>query len=83
MKDFWSAAARQVHLQRLHAELGVQAIGKLTAENIPGVQVHDRNQIQESFVHRDVGDLVEVHQTGKALRRAAWNGRPWFLVDRP
>ena len=94
MKDLWPAATRQGHLQRVHAELRVQAVGQLPAENIPGEQVHDRNQIQEAFAHRDVGDirrpnlingcdLVEVHQTGKALRRTAWNGRPWFLVDRP
>ena len=94
MKDLWPAATGQGHLQRLHAELRIQAVGKLPAENVSGEEVNDRHQIQEPFVQRDIGDirrpnlingcaLVEVHQTGKPLRRTTWNGHPWFLVDRP
>ena len=93
MKDLWPAATRQGHLQRIHAELRVQAVGQLPAENIPGEQVHDRNQIQEAFAQRDVGDirrpnlingcdLVEVHQTWRLFRGSSWDGRPLFLVVR-
>ena len=92
MKDLWPAATREGHLQRVYAELRVQAVGQLPAENVSGEEVNDRHQIQESFAQRDVGDvrrpnlingcdLVEVHQTGKPLRRTAWNGRPWPVIS--
>ena len=57
MKDPWSAATRQGHLQRLHAELRIQAVGKLPADDVPGEEVNNRHQIQGPFAHRDVGDI--------------------------
>ena len=94
MKDLWPAATGQGHLQRDHAELRDHAVGQLPVENISGEQVHDRNQLREAYAQRNVGDirlsnlingcdLVEVHQTGKVLRRPAWHCCPWFLVDLP
>ena len=94
MNDLWPIATRQGHLQRLHVELRIRAVGKLPAENVSGEEVNDRHQIQESFAQLDVGDLrrpnlingcdlIEFDQAGIPLRRTAWNGRPWFLLDRP
>ena len=52
---------------------------------MPGVEIHDRHQVEEAFLQGDVGDvgrpdlvhdrdLLEVHQTGKWFR--------WFAGDR-
>jgi len=49
LKDLGPAATRPGHFQRLHAELRIQAVGKLLAENVSGEEVNDRNQIQEAF----------------------------------
>lgn len=94
MKDLWSGATSQGHLQRVHAELRMQAVGKFPAEYISREEVKDRHQIQESFAQRDISDirrlnlingcdLVEVHQAWISLRSTTLDGRPSFLVDRP
>ena len=96
MNDLWPAATRQGHPQRLHAELRVQSVEKLPADDVSREEVNNRHQIQEVFLQRDVGDirrsnlingcdLFEAHQTGKALRRAAWNVvlRFWWIARKP
>ena len=56
--------------------------------------VHDRHQVEEPLLQRDVGDVrgpdlihtrdcVEIHQAGKALCWISWNGGARFAVDRP
>jgi len=49
MTDHWPATTGQSHLQRVHAELRISAVGKLTAENVLGEQVYDRHQIHKPF----------------------------------
>jgi len=94
VEDLWPAAASQRHLQSLETELRVEAVGELPAEDVSGEQIHDRHQVEESFLQRDVGDVggpdlihsrdqPEVHQAGKALRWISWNRRAWLLIDRP
>ena len=86
VKDLWFTASSLRHLQGIEAELRVKAAGKLSAvgaafsagEHGPGQQIHDRQQVEESFLQRDVGDisgpdlvhcrdLFEIHQAGVAL----------------
>ena len=70
-----------------------QGVRELPAEHVSGEQIHDRHQVEESFLQRDVGDicrpelvrctdLLEVHQTGKSLGWFAWHGGAGFLVNR-
>lgn len=49
MTDLWPATTGQSHLQRVHAELRIPAVGNLPAENVLGEHVHDRHQIQKPF----------------------------------
>jgi hypothetical protein len=42
----------------LKTELLVKAVGELPAEDIPGVEIHDRHQVEESLLQWDVGDVV-------------------------
>ena len=65
MEDLWLAAALQRHLQGIQTELRVKAVGELPAVaegfsegvDIPGVEIHDRHQVEESVLQRDVGDV--------------------------
>ena len=93
VEDLWIVTTCQRHLQGIEAELRVKAVGELPAEHVSGEQIHDRHQVEESFLQRDVGDigradlvrcpsLREVHQTGKSLGGLAWNGSAGFLVYR-
>ena len=90
----WSACASQCHLKSLQTELRVQAVRELPAEHIPGEEIHDRYQVEESFLEGDGGDiggphlihsrdLAGIRQAGKALRGCPWNCGAWFLESRP
>ena len=57
MEDLWPAATFQRNLQGIETELRVKAVGELLAEHIPGEQIHDRHQIEESLLQREVGDV--------------------------
>ena len=102
MEDLWLATTCQCKLQGIETELrvkavplrGSQGLRELPAEHVSGEQIHDRHQVEESFLQRDVGDigrpdlvrcpdLLEVHQTGESLGWLAWHGGAGFLVDRP
>ena len=71
-----------------------QPIGKLPGENFSGEEVHDRLQDHETYAHQGKSGirhqtlfngcyLDEDYQTGEQLRRTAWDGRSWFLLDHP
>ena len=94
VEDLWPAATFKCHLQGIETELRVKAVGELPAKDIPGVEIHDRHQVEESLLQWDVGDiggpglihrrdLAEIHQAGKAFGWIAWNRGAGFLVDRP
>ena len=94
MEDFWPTATSECHLKGIQTELRVKAVGELPAEHMPGMEIHDRHQVEEAFLQRDVGDigrpnlingfdLLDVHQAGKPLGRLARQRRAEFLVDRP
>ena len=57
MEDLWLAITCQRHLQGIDTELRVKAVGELPAEHVSGEQFHDRQQVQESLLQRDVGDI--------------------------
>ena len=93
MEDFGPGATFQCHFQGIKTELRVKAVRLLPAEDIPGVEIHDRHQVEESLLQRDVGDVcgpdlihrrdtAEIHQAGKAFGRIAWNRGAGFPVDR-
>ena len=44
-------------LQSLETELRVKAVGELPAEHVPGQQIHDHHQVEESLLQRVVGDV--------------------------
>ena len=82
------------HYQNLQAELRVKTVGQLLAENMPGVEIHNRHQVQESFLQWHVGDvsgphlinrrdIPEFHQAGITLGWIAWNRSAGFPIDRP
>ncbi len=94
MEDLWLTITFQRHLQGIQAELRVKAVRELPAEDVPGEQVDDRDQVEEAFLQRDVGDvggpdlihpddLLEIHQAGKPFRRLTGNRGAGLLVDRP
>ncbi len=94
VEDLRPAATAEGHLQSLQAKLCVKAVGELPPEHMPGVEIHDRHQIEEAFLQRDVGDVGGPHlihrrdlpvtlQAGKPLGWIAWKRGAWFLVDRP
>jgi hypothetical protein len=93
VEDSGPAATFQRHLQGIETELHVKAVGELPAEHMPGVEIHDRHQVQEFLLQWDVRDvdgpdldhrreLPEIHQEEKPLAWIAWNCGPGFLVDR-
>ena len=94
VEDLWFAIPCQRHLQGIETELRVKAARELPAEHVSGEQIHDRHQIEESLLQRDIGDigspdlihsrdLLEVHQTGKSLGWISWDCGSGLLVDRP
>ena len=44
-------------VQSLHAEVGFQRVGYPPGQHLPGIPVHDGDQIEEATAHRDVGDV--------------------------
>jgi len=61
---------------------------------MPGVEIHVRHQVQESFLQRDVGavggphlihrrDPPEIHKGGKLVGLITWERGAGLLVDRP
>ena len=98
MEDPWFAATAEGHLQSLQANLRVKAARQLPAEQMPGMEIHDRHQVQESFLQWDGGDvsgphvggphlinrrdLPGIHQAGIPLRWIAGNRGAGFLVNR-
>ena len=44
-------------VQSLHAEVGFQRVRYPPGQHLPGIQVHDGDQIEEAKAHRDVGDV--------------------------
>jgi hypothetical protein len=81
----FSGSPTEGHLQSLQAKLCVKAVGQLSAENMPGVEIHDRHQVQEAFLQWYVDDvspphvinrldITEIHQAGITLmdRREPW-----------
>ena len=78
VEDCWPTAISDCNLNGIQAERRVKADGELPAEHIPGMEIHDRHQVEEAFLQRDVGDagrpdlingyaLLDVHQAGKPL----------------
>ncbi len=78
VEDLRSPDTAEGHLQSLQAKLRVKAVGQLPAENMPGVEINDRHQVQEAFLQWDVGDvsgpylinrcdIPEIHQAGITL----------------
>jgi hypothetical protein len=87
-------ATLQRHLQSLETELRVKAVGELPAEHVPGQQIHDHHQVEESLLQRVVGDVsrpdlvhcrdrADIHKARKALGWIPLNRGAWLLVDRP
>lgn len=75
-------------------EVRFKAVRELPAETVPGEQIHDCHQGEESLLQRDVGDVggpnlmhssdcADIHQAGKALGRIPFNRGAGLLVDRP
>ena len=93
MEDLRSPATAEGYLQSLQAKLRVKTARQLPAENMPGMEIHDRHQIEEAFLQCDGGDvsgphlinrrdLPGIHQTGIPLGRIAGNRGAGFLVNR-
>jgi hypothetical protein len=65
VEDFGPAATFQCQFQGIKTELRVKAVEELPAVaegfsegvDIPGVEIHDRHQVEESVLQRDVGDV--------------------------
>ncbi len=94
MEDLWLTATSECHVQSLKTELRVKAVRELPAEDGPGEEMHDRHQVEKSFLQRDVGDVgspdlvdsrdcVEIDKAGKARCWIYWNGGARYPVDRP
>lgn len=100
MEDLWPAATFQRNLQGVQSELrvkavplrGSQGLRELPAEHVPGEEIHDRHQVEESLLQRDVGDVsrpdlvnrrdrADIHQARKALGWIPLNRGAWLLVD--
>ena len=88
VEDLWPAASSQ----RLQVELRVKAVGELPAEHVSLDQIHDRHQVEESLLLRDVGDVggtdlahsrdgVDIHQARKVRAGIPQHCRAGFLVD--
>lgn len=95
MEDLRSKAAAESDIQSHQAKLRVKAVEQLPAENMPGVEIHDRHQVLESFLQWDVGDvggphlsslpcdLPEFHQAGESQGWIACNLGSALLINRP
>jgi len=94
VEDFGLAITCQRHLQGIEAELRVNAVRKLPAEHVPGEQINDRYQVEESLLQRDVGDIggpdlihsrdrADLHEAGKPLGWISSDCGSGLLVDRP
>ncbi len=78
MEDLRLAATPEGDLQSLETEGRLKAVRELPTEHVPGEQIHNRHQVEKTFLQRDVGDvgrpelihpgdLFEAHQAGKPL----------------
>jgi hypothetical protein len=91
--DLRLTSTSERHFQSLKTELRVKALGELLAVaegfsegvHVPGEEIHDRHQVKDAFLQREVGDVggpdlihsldrVDIHQPGKALGWISWNG---------
>ena len=61
VEDLRNAVAFQRLRQRRQAELGVHRVGQPPRQHPPAGPVHDRHQVQEPALHRDVGDVRAPH----------------------
>ena len=57
MEDFRTADIFQGHLQGIETEIRVKAVGEIPADDIPEVVIHDRHQVEEYLLQRDVRDV--------------------------
>src|SRR5208337_4562834 len=57
VEDLRLAEASERLLQRLDAEAGVERVGQAPRQHPARVPVHDRHQVREARLHRDVGDV--------------------------
>jgi hypothetical protein len=56
VEDLRPSVSSQRFLQRLHAEGGIHGVRQSPRQDVARRPVHDRHQIQESALDRDVGD---------------------------
>jgi len=59
--------AFDTHVQRLPCDLGVQGLAYGSAEDVAGVHVQDRRQVQPAFAGRYVGEIGEPDLAGAAI----------------
>ncbi len=57
VEDLRRAVAIQGLLKRLDTEACVQRVRQPPGQDVPACPVHDRHQIQEAALHRDIGDV--------------------------
>jgi hypothetical protein len=50
VEDLGPAATFQRHLKGIQTELRVKTVGELPAEDGPGEEIHDRHQVEKSFL---------------------------------
>lgn len=55
--DLGRAELEDSLVQRFDAEVGFQRVGDPPGQHLPGLPVHDGNQIEEAAPHRPVGDV--------------------------
>ena len=84
VEDLWLIAASQSHLKGIQRELCVKAVRERPTEHVSVEEIHDRHQVEEALLERDVGDdggphlihsrvRVYIHQAVKALGSISWN----------
>jgi hypothetical protein len=94
VEDLWTEATFQWHLQGIDTVLLVNAVREVSTENVPGIQIHDRHQVEESLLQGDQSvdggpylkhrlDLAVIYQTRKPLAWIASDFGTGFLLDRP
>ena len=51
-------------VQCVDAEIGIQCVGQLPADDVPAVPVNDGDQVHETLWQRTVGDICAPHLIG-------------------